>query len=122
MSDIKSHKDLIVWQKSIKLVVHIYRLTDTFPKTEIYGITSQIRRAAVSIPSNIAEGKGRGTRADFAHFLVMARGSGCELETQLTITENLGYITKQELGGILTELDEVMKMLNGLISSLKTST
>lgn len=120
MSDIKSHKDLLVWQKAIKLVTQVYKLTDKFPKTEIYGITSQIRRCAVSIPSNIAEGKGRGSRADFGHFLVMARGSGCELETQLTIGENLGYITKQELGAILTELDEVMRMLNGLISSLKS--
>ena len=78
---ILSHRDLLVWQKSVELVVEIYKLTENFPKSEIYGTTSQMRRAAVSIPSNIAEGKSRGTRKDFRHFLLNSFGSGAELET-----------------------------------------
>ncbi len=101
------------------LVTGVYKLTELFPKTEMFGLTSQMRRSAVSIPSNIAEGKGRSTRKDFAQFLITARGSGAELETQLIVAENLGYVSKSDLDAILIELTEVMKMLNSLISKLK---
>lgn len=83
------YKDLIVWQKAIKLVILIYDLTKAFPQNEIYGITSQMRRSSVSIPSNIAEGSKRRTKKDFEHFLSIALGSAAELETQLIISENL---------------------------------
>lgn len=119
MSNIKSHKDLIVWQKAVVLVVSIYKLTESFPKSEMFGLVSQMRRAAVSIPSNIAEGKGRGTRKDFAQFLITARGSGAELETQLLVAGKLGYVSNVDLDAILKELTEVMMMLNSLISKLK---
>ncbi|PIR88665.1 MAG: four helix bundle protein [Candidatus Harrisonbacteria bacterium CG10_big_fil_rev_8_21_14_0_10_44_23] len=84
---IKSYKDLIVWQKSMNLVTEIYKLSKTFPKSEIFGLTSQIKRSAVSIPSNIAEGSRRGSKKNFRHFLLNAYGSGAELETQLDIAE-----------------------------------
>ncbi len=86
---INSYQDLIVWKKSIELVIELYTLTEKFPKEEIYGLTSQMRRAAVSIPSNIAEGRLRGTRKDFRHFLLNSFGSGGELETQLIIAQRL---------------------------------
>src|SRR3989338_6933780 len=90
----KSFKDLIVWKKSIELVAEIYKLTELFPKSEIFGLTSQMRRAAVSIPSNIAEGSKRGTQKDFKHFLMMAFGSGGELETQFAIIKILPFSGK----------------------------
>ena len=115
---IQSHKDLIVWQKGVDLVLSIYKLTKDFPKEEIYGITSQIRRAAISIPSNIAEGRSRGTRKDFAQFLRIAFGSGAELETQLLIAKKLSF--GQEIGynKVADQLDEVMRMLNAMIHKL----
>ena len=119
MPIIHSYKELLVWQKSIELVIAVYKLTDEFPNEEIYGLTSQIRRAAVSIPSNIAEGRSRGTRADFLHFLRMSYGSGAELETQLEITKKLSktmVLNYNEVGGVL---NEVMKMLNVMISKLQ---
>ena len=100
-------------------MIAVYKLTDEFPNEEIYGLTSQIRRAAVSIPSNIAEGRSRGTRADFLHFLRMSYGSGAELETQLEITKKLSktmVLNYNEVGGVL---NEVMKMLNVMISKLQ---
>lgn len=118
MSEIKSYKDLIVWQKSIDLVTKIYQLTENFPKEEIYALTNQMRRCAVSIPSNIAEGRGRGTRKDFAHFSRMALGSANELETQIEIakrlpkTKMLKYSKTEEL------LVEVIKMLKVMINKL----
>ncbi len=111
-----TYKDLIVWQKSMELVKEIYLLTESFPKEEIFGLTSQIRRCAVSIPSNIAEGKLRGTDAQFKQFLSIAYGSGGELETQLLIAQSLpktgtlSYIKANEL------LTEVMKMINKLLA------
>ena len=115
----KTYKDLIVWQKAIELVVSVYELTNKFPKEEIFGLTSQIRRVVVSIPSNIAEGRRRGTRKDFRQFLIIAYGSGAELETQLEIAQRLRFCS---LGGQKVEelLLEVMKMLNKMLSSLKT--
>ena len=86
---INTYRDLIVWQKSMDLVVEIYKLTKNFPKSEIYGLTSQMKRCAVSIPSNIAEGRRRGSRKDYRHFLIIAYGSGAELETQIEIVKRL---------------------------------
>lgn len=117
----QSHKDLIVWQKSMELVVEIYKLTNDFPKSEVYGLTSQMRRSAVSIPSNIAEGRRRGSRKDFAQFLNIAFGSGAELETQIEIAKSLRYA--DSLNYLLAEqlLDEIMRMLNTMISNLKAT-
>jgi four helix bundle protein len=114
---VKQHyKDLIVWQKAIVLVTLIYRITQSFPRDELYGLTSQARRAAVSIPSNIAEGQGRLTRGEFRQSLGHARGSLHELETQILIAQTLGYIA--DTAEIIDKLSEVGRMLNGLISSL----
>lgn len=113
-----SYKDLTVWQRAIELVTAVYELTGQFPKEEIYGPTSQMRRSAVSIPSNIAEGRFRGTRKDFLQFLRIAYGSGAELETQIEIakklpkTKKFSYIKPDSL------LLEVMKMLNSMIRGL----
>lgn len=115
---IHSYKDLIVWQKSIELVTNIYELTEKFPKEEIYGLTSQIKRSAVSIPSNIAEGRHRGTRADYLHFLRMSYGSGAELETQLEISKKLSKTKALNYNRVDSLLGEVMKMLNVMINKL----
>ena len=88
---IHTYKDLIVWQKAMEFVVEIYKITKLFPKTELYGLTSQIRRCSISIPSNIAEGRYRGTKKDYLNFLRIAYGSGAELETQIEIAERLNY-------------------------------
>lgn len=112
---IQSFRDLIVWQKSMDLVVLVYNLTDKYPKNEIYGLTSQSRRAAVSIPSNIAEGRLRGTRKDFRQFLIISFASGAELETQLEIALRLKYILQEEYQKSVMLLNEVMKMLNAMI-------
>ena len=120
--EIKSYRDLLVWQKSVVLVIEIYKLTESFPKTEVFGIISQMRRAAVSIPSNIAEGRSRGTRKDFRHFLLNAFGSGAELETQIEISKRIKFvdISKYKIADDL--LNEVMPMLNSLISKLSPIT
>ena len=111
-------KDLKVWQKSIQLVTSIYSTTTGFPKEEIYGITSQIRRYAISIPSNIAEGAGRGTKKDFSHFLDIAKGSSFELETQLIISKELGFLNDLIFESLISELSEVQKMITGLQKSI----
>lgn len=111
------YKDLIVWQKAIKLVVMIYDLTKTFPPTEIYGLTSQMRRSSVSIPSNIAEGSKRSTQKDFQHFLSISLGSAAELETQLIILENLDLGDKGKINKSKILLDEVLRMLYSLLKS-----
>ena len=115
---IQSHKDLIVWQKGIELVLAIYQLTKDFPREEVYGLTSQIRRAAISIPSNIAEGRNRGTRKDFAQFLRIAFGSGAELETQLLIARKLSFGREIGYNKVADQLGEVMRMLNAMIHKL----
>jgi four helix bundle protein len=96
---VKSYQQLIAWQKAIALVTHIYSVTAGFPRDEIYGLTSQLRRAAVSVPSNIAEGQGRATKGEFVQFLCHARGSLYEVETQIVIATNLGYISSEHRGG-----------------------
>ncbi len=111
-------KDLKVWQKAIQHVTKIYSETSSFPKEEIYGITSQIRRCSVSIPSNIAEGAGRRTKKDFSHFLDIAKGSSFELETQLIISKELNFINSENFEITIAELDEIQKMITGLQKSL----
>lgn len=113
----KSYKELIVWQKSVELCVLVYKITESFPKSELYGITNQIRRSAVSIPSNIAEGQMRGHK-EFVQFLKIAYGSGAELETQLIISLKTNLLSQTDFNKIFNLLEEVMKMLNKLISSL----
>jgi four helix bundle protein len=115
---IHSHKDLIVWQRSIDLVTAIYQLTDHFPKQEIYGLTSQMRRAAVSIPSNIAEGRYRGSKRDYSQFLRTAFASGAELETQIVICKKLPHLKELNYAAVDQFLDEVMRMLNVMIRKL----
>lgn len=105
------HKDLIVWQKSMNLVIAVYELTKDFPQSEIYGLTSQMRRSAVSIPSNIAEGSKRKTKNDFLQFIAIAFGSGAELETQVEIVRRLKYGKEETLIKIENLLTEVLKML-----------
>lgn len=116
---INSYKDLIVWQKAIDLVIAVYKLTGTFPKEELYGLVSQMRRCAVSIPSNIAEGRTRGTRKDFRQFLIIAFASGAELETQLIISKRLQYGTTEDYNKVEEILIEIMKMLNKMSSHLE---
>lgn len=115
----KTFRDLIVWQKSFKLVVLIYRITDSFPKNEIYGLTSQIRRAAIAIPSNIAEGQSRGHRMEYIQFLQIAKGSAAELETQLLLAKELRFINERSFNEAYNLLVEIEKMLATLISKLK---
>lgn len=120
-SQIKSYRDLLVWQKAIDLVVEAYRATAQFPKTETYGLISQIRRAASSIPANIAEGYGRGSRRDYAQFLFIAQGSLKELETHLIVAEKLSYLTRSQREHLLSQTDELGRMLGSLIRKLKLS-
>jgi four helix bundle protein len=115
----QNYKDLIVWQKAMDLVEAVYTVTKTFPKEEIYGLTSQLRRAAVSIPSNIAEGQGRRSSGEFAHFLSIAHGSLREVETQTLIAERLEYISKQSSMDLMALTSEVGRLLNGLSNSLQ---
>jgi len=115
----KSFRELIVWQKGIQMVIQIYEKTKRFPKEEIFGLKLQIRRCAVSIPSNIAEGYGRQHTMEYVRFLQIARGSLNELITQLEIAEKLGYL--DEISIELSECDELGKMLNSLLNKLSSS-
>lgn len=116
--NLNSYKDLIVWQRSMELVTEIYSLTQKFPKEEIYGITSQMKRCAISIPSNIAEGRRRNGKKEFRRFLIIAYGSGAELETQIEISKRLNFINLEEFEKSDKLLLETMKMLNKLLSTL----
>ena len=115
---LNSYKELKVWQKSIELTVELYRVTNLFPKSEVYGIISQIRRSAVSIPFNIAEGYSRKHRQEYAQFIRIAFASGAELETQIIISKELKFAPSKEFDKLEALLVEVMKMLNGLNSAL----
>lgn len=115
----KNYRDLILWQKSMDLVIVVYRLVQTFPQAELYGLGSQMKRCSVSIPSNVAEGSKRGTRKDFRQFLLIAYGSGAELETQVEIAKRLSLGDKETHDDILKLLMEVMRMLNTLIKTLE---
>jgi four helix bundle protein len=114
-----SYRDLRVWQTSMRLVANIYTATQDFPKSELYGLVNQMRRAAVSVPSNIAEGKGRLTDRDRAHFFSQARGFLLELETQILIGEQLKYISSAQANALVQLSAEVGRMLNGLIDSIR---
>ena len=111
-------KDLKVWQKAVGLCEVVYRCTGAFPPDERFGLVAQMRRSAVSIPSNLAEGYGRAGRKDYRQFVCIARGSACELETQVIISERLGSIGASDVAQILPGLREVLKMLSGLIRAL----
>lgn len=119
MSYIKTYKELIVWQKSIKLVKEIFLLTDKFPKSEVFGLTSQMRRCSVSIPSNIAEGYGRKSQKEYSQFYSIAYGSVLELETQLIIAREVKFMSESEYVRINSILEEVAKMLNFMNSKMK---
>ena len=115
------YQDLRAWQKAIELVEGIYELTARLPQEEMFGLKSQMRRCSVSIPSNIAEGQGRATRGEFQQFLGHARGSLYELETQIVIAGNLGYVDDSHRDRVLAESRDLGRMLNALIASLKPS-
>ncbi len=116
---VRDYRDLIVWQKAMDLVEMVYRMSGSFPSNELYALTSQIRRAAVSIPSNIAEGQGRSTTRDFLHFLAVANGSLKEVETQTLIAQRLGYIDQSGSSKVLALAAEVGRLLSGLRKSLQ---
>src|SRR6266436_5665765 len=116
-----SYRDLRVWQLAMGLVIKVYEQTRDFPKHEIYGMTSQMRRAAVSIPSNIAEGKGRSSDRDRAHFFCQARGSLLELETQILIAQQLEYLPSSDGEELIANSSQLGRMLNALIQSLRDS-
>ena len=117
-----NYQDLKVWQKSLDLTLAVYDCTGTFPKFELHGLADQMRRAAVSVASNLAEGKGRSTDRDFTYFLCHARGSLHELETQTLIAKSLGYVAESEGTKLEELLAETGRMLNGLISSMRGKT
>jgi four helix bundle protein len=112
---LKTHKDLVVWQDSRKLVSVIYELTSKFPQEEVYSLTAQIRRASISIPSNLAEGAARDSNKEYIHFLFIALGSVAELDTQLIIAKDLNFISNEDFDTISEQLDKIGKMLSGLI-------
>jgi four helix bundle protein len=115
----RSYRDLDIWKLSIDFVKEVYRVTGKFPASEIYGLTNQLRRAAVSIPSNIAEGQGRNSSKEFRQFLSIALGSVAEVETQLIIAKEINYLTEGEHTPLSNSLDVMRKMLRGLAASLK---
>jgi four helix bundle protein len=114
-----SFRDLRVWQKAMKLTADIYRSTENFPRHELYGLSQQVRRAAVSVASNIAEGKGHRSDREFVHFLYHARGSLLEVQTQLLIAEELQYLSNDEAQRLLAAADGVGRALSGLINSMR---
>ena len=118
----KPHKKLDVWKESINLVILVYELTRQFPKNEIFGLISQLRRAVISIPGNIAEGAARQTRREFVQFLYIARGSLSEVDTYIEIARRLGYIEKGSLAMVEQKMIDVDKIITGLIRSLKKKT
>lgn len=116
---IRTFRDLLVWQKSMTMVTEVYRLSRRFPKDELYSLTSQVRRCAVSIPSNIAEGFGRHATKDYIRFLRMSMGSLCELQTQIEIADNLGYVSNGTIGSIQESAREIERMLSSLLKKLQ---
>jgi four helix bundle protein len=115
---VQSYRDLVVWKKSMALVLNVYRCTQAFPKIETYGLTSQLRRAVISVPSNIAEGQGRLSTGKFRQFLGNARGSLMEVETQILVAQDLGYLEQNQSQSLLSATAEVGRILNGLLASL----
>src|SRR5690348_4077397 len=116
-----SYRDLVAWRKGMAFVVEIYRATHTFPREELYGLTSQLRRVAVSVPSNIAEGQARYSQREFHRFLSHARSSLVEVETQLMIAKSLGYFPSRQAEGLLAQAAELGRVLNGLIASTRSA-
>ena len=114
-----NYKELIIWKRSIKLTVEIYKLTNQFPSAEKFGLISQLRRSSVSVPSNIAEGAGRRTDGEFVNFLGIAHGSICELETQLYVAYELGYVQEETFMKLTLELTEIQKMLYSFITKFE---
>ncbi|NLF08185.1 MAG: four helix bundle protein [Pirellulaceae bacterium] len=122
MTVVKDYRELIAWQKAMNLVEEIYRTTKTFPREEIYGLTSQLRRAAISVPSNIAEGNGWPTTRDYVHFLGVAYGSVKEVEPQVLISERLRYINADSSEKLVEMTTEIARLISGLINSLNRKT
>ena len=118
--DVKSYRYLIAWQKAMDVVAEVYRLTDSFPPRERFGLTNHARRAVVSVPSNIAEGQGWGTTKDYIHFLRIARGSLQELETQLMIAQRLDFADAGMIEPLIARTTEVSRIVSGLINSLSS--
>jgi len=118
MGKVNSYKDLLVWQRSMELVETVYRMTAKFPPSEQWGLTSQMRRAAVSVPSNIAEGYGRQATGEYRHHLSMSRGSLLELETQVLLCRRLQYFDGADTDSVLVEIEQISKMLGALISKI----
>ena len=118
-AEVKTHEDLEVWKKSVSFVTDIYRLTSDFPPNELYGLTSQIRRAAISIPSNISEGFARTSQKELVHFLEISRSSAAELDTQLIIAKNVDYI-RTDISFLEGQLLEIRKMLSALITKFRS--
>jgi len=114
-----TYRDLVAWQRAMVLVTQVYRATEAFPRREMYGLTNQLRRAAVSVPSNIAEGKGRRSKKEYLQFLFKARGSLFEVETQLEISNNLGYIAADKFVAIQEQSGSVARVLGGLIVAVE---
>jgi four helix bundle protein len=115
---VKSHKDLLVWQRSMDLVETVYRLTGSFPSVEQWGLVSQMRRAAISVPSNIAEGYGRQATGEYRHHLSIGRGSLLELETQVLLAKRLRYLQPADADSVLKEIEEISRMIATLVSKL----
>ena len=118
--DVKNYRDLIVWQKAMDLVVLCYRIAEAFPKDEVYGLTSQLKRSAISVPANIAEGHGREGLGEYIHFLGIAQGSLRETETHLLIANRLNFADRNNLYQAMNLSEEVSKMLGSLLRSLKS--
>lgn len=120
--EIRTYRDLRAWQKGMDLSQKMYLATQSFPKHEMFGLVQQIRRASVSVPANIAEGWGRGTTGDYIRFLRTSRGSLCEVETEIQLAQRLGYVPSAEIAGLLRDVDECSRILQGLIASLERRT
>jgi four helix bundle protein len=122
MSEIKSYKDLLIWQKGIEIVCMTYKLVSSFPKDELYALSSQIKRSSVSVPSNIAEGYGRQSTQSYIQFIKIARGSLCELETQLIVAKKLDFISDEKLfSEVINQIIEESKMINSFLNKLELS-
>jgi four helix bundle protein len=116
---VRNFRDLIAWQKAMDFAEMVYRATGSFSKEEIYGLRAQVRNAASSVPANIAEGQGRKSTNEFCHFLSIAHGSLCESHTHLLLSERLGYVTHSAIADLIEHAEEVARLINGLLDSLR---
>ena len=117
----RPHQKLDAWSKSVDFVVEVYKATESFPREETYGLTSQIRRAAISVPTNIAEGAGRYSQKEFAHFVSNAQGSASELETELIIAHRLGYLSEALFSQLMTDLERIGRLITGLTKRIRAN-